>query len=180
MFGCRIVYPISRQPSLIFKALQENRITVLLLVPQGLQLFMDGIEREVARQGKVRLWRTMHRIAPRLPVAARRRLFGSVHRRMGGSIRYIVSGGAYLDPRLAQKWENLGIPIVEGYGATEAAPVITFTSADRKVPDSVGRVLSGQEIRIAEDGEVLTRGPNVTPGYWQNEGATAGAFDGEW
>ena len=141
---------------------------------------MDGIEREVERQGKMGLWQTMHRIAPRLPVAARRRLFGSVHKRMGGSIRYIVSGGAYLDPSLAGKWERLGIPVVEGYGATEAAPVITFTSGDRKDSDSVGRVLSGQEVRIAEDGEVLTRGPNVTPGYWQNEGATAAAFEGEW
>ena len=180
LFGCRIVYPISRQPTFIFKALQENRITVLLLVPQALQLFMDGIEREVERQGKKGLWRKMHRVAPRLPVAARRRLFGRVHRRMGGSIRYILSGGAHLDPGLAQKWENLGIPILEAYGATEAAPAITFNSLDRKVPGSVGRVLSGQEIRIADDGEVLTRGPNVTPGYWQNQEATEAAFDGEW
>ncbi|MCH8207174.1 MAG: AMP-binding protein, partial [Chloroflexi bacterium] len=180
VYGCRIVYPTSRQPSFIFKALQENRITVLLLVPQALQLFMDGIEREVERQGKERLWRVMHRIAPRLPAAARRRLFRRVHARMGGSTRYILSGGAYLDPDLAQKWENLGIPIVEGYGATEAAPVITFNRVGRRVSGSVGRALEGQDIRIAEDGEVLTRGPNVTPGYWQNEEATAAAFDGEW
>ena len=180
VFGCRIVYPTSRQPSFIFKALQENYITILLLVPQGLQLFMDGIEREVKQKGEQGLWRAMHRIAPRLPLAARRRLFSSVHRRFGGNIKYLLSGGAYLDPNLSQKWENLGIPILEGYGATEAAPVITFNSLGRKVVGSVGPVLSGQEIRIAEDGEVLTRGPNVTPGYWQNEEATAAAFDGEW
>ena len=180
LFGGRILYPVSRQPSFIFKALRESEITLLLLVPQALQLFMDGIEREVERQGKGRLWRAMHRVAPRLPVSARRRLFGSVHRRMGGSIRQILSGGAYLDPDLGQKWENIGIPVIEGYGATEAAPVITFNTADRKVAGSVGRVLPGQEIHIAEDGEVLTRGPNVTPGYWRNEEATAAVFDGEW
>lgn len=180
VFGGRIVYPTSRQPSFIFKALQENHITILLLVPQALQLFMDGIEREVEEKGKTGLWRAMNRIAPRLPLAARRRLFSSVHRRMGGNIRYFLSGGAHLDPDLSQKWENLGIPILEGYGATETAPVITFNSLGRKVVGSVGRVLSGQEIRIAEDGEVLTRGPNVTPGYWQNEEATAAALDGEW
>ena len=159
VFGGRIVYPTSRQPSFIFKALQENHITILLLVPQALQLFMDGIEREVEEKGKTGLWRAMNRIAPRLPLAARRRLFSSVHRRMGGNIRYFLSGGAHLDPDLSQKWENLGIPILEGYGATETAPVITFNSLGRKVVGSVGRVLSGQEIRIAEDGEVLTRGP---------------------
>ena len=180
LFGSRIVYPVSRQPSFIFKALRESEITLLLLVPQALQLFMDGIEREVERQGKGGLWRAMNRIAPRLPLPARRRLFGSVHRRMGGSIRYILSGGAYLDPDLAQKWENLGIPVTEGYGATEAAPVITFNTVNHKVAGSVGHVLPGQAVRIAEDREVLTRGPNVTPGYWRNEEATAAVFDGEW
>ncbi len=180
IFGARIVYPISRQPSFIFKALRENLITLLLLVPQGLQLFMDGIEREVERQGKTRLWSAMHRIAPRLPMAVRRLLFKKVHQRLGGKVRCILSGGAYLDPSLAQKWENLGIPIVEGYGATEAAPVITFNTLSGRVRTSVGPVLPGQEIRIAEDGEVLTRGPNVTPGYWQNKEATTATFQGEW
>ena len=180
LFGARIVYPISRQPTFIFKALQENSITLLLLVPQGLQLLIDGIEREVERQGKTRLWRAMNQVAPLLPMAARRRLFGSVHKRMGGGLRCILSGGAYLDPDLARKWESLGISIVEGYGATEAAPVITFNSLRRRVHGSVGRVVQGQEVRIAEDGEVVTRGPNITPGYWQNEEATAAAFQGEW
>ena len=179
LYGSRIVYPISRQPSFIFKALQENRITVLLLVPQVLQLFMAGIERQVELQGKSRVWQAMHRIAPRLPMGARRRLFGSVHRRMGGNMRCFLTGAAYLEPGLAEKWENLGVPILEGYGATEASPAITFNSMDRRVHGSVGRALPGQEIRIAEDGEILTRGPNVTPGYWQNEAATASAFEGD-
>ena len=180
LFGARVVYPTSRQPSFIFKALQENQITLLLLVPQGLQLFMGGIEREVERQGKTSLWRLMHRVAPHLPIGVRRRLFSSVHKRLGGKLRLILSGGAYLDPGLAQKWENLGIPIWEGYGATEAAPVITFNSLAQRVLGSVGRIIPGQEVRIAEDGEILTRGPNVTCGYWRNEEATTAAFDGEW
>ena len=99
---------------------------------------------------------------------------------MGGAVRCLLSGGAYLDPVLASKWENLGIPVLEGYGATEAGPVITFNSMTQRKHGSVGRVLPGQEIRIAEDGEVLTRGPNITPGYWQNEEATASIFDRDW
>ena len=114
IFGARVVYPISRQPTFIFRALQENQITVLLLVPQALQLFMGGIEREVERQGKTGLWRAMHRVAAHLPMNVRRRLFAGVRRRLGGKLRYILSGAAYLDPSLAQKWENLGISLMEG------------------------------------------------------------------
>ena len=178
--GARIVYLVSRQPSLVFKAIQENRITLLLMVPQGLQLLMNGIEREVEQQDKARVWRAMHRLAPRIPMLARRRLFGSVHKSLGGRFRCILSGGAFLEPDLARKWENLGIPVVEGYGATEASPAIAFNSLPRRVLGSVGRSLPGQEVRIAEDGEVLVRGPIVTAGYWRNEPATEAAFEDEW
>ena len=178
--GARIVYPVSRQPSLLFKAFQENQITLLVLVPQGLQLFMNGIEREVERQEKAGAWRAMHRIAPRMPMAARRRMFGGVHQRFGGRLRCILSGGAFLEPDLARKWENLGIPVVEGYGATEASPVIAFNTLSRRVLGSVGRTLPGQDVSIAEDGEILVRGPNVTSGYWQNKQATEAAFEKEW
>ena len=178
--GARVVYPVSRQPTFLFKAFQENRISLLLLVPQGLQLLMNGIEREVQRQGKGAIWEKMHHLAPRLPMAARRKLFATVHRRFGGGLRCVFTGGSFLDPILARKWENLGIPIVEGYGATEAAPVITFNPVSERVLGSVGQTLPGQRVRIAEDGEVLAAGPNVTPGYWQNPEATDAAFDGEW
>ena len=179
-FGARIVYPVSRQPSMLLKALQENRITFILLVPQVLQLFMNGIERDVERRGKAGAWRAMQRIAPGLPMLARRRVFSSVHHRFGGRLRCFFSGGAALDPDLARNWENLGIPVVEGYGVTEASPVITTNSLSKRVLGSVGRSLPGQEVSIAGDGEILARGPNISPGYWQNEQATAAAFDEDW
>ena len=178
--GARIVYPVSRQPAFLFKAFQENKISLLLLVPQGLQLLMNGIEREVQRQGKDAIWRKLHAIAPRLPMAARRRLFATVHRRFGGGLRCVFSGGSFLDPVMARKWENLGIPIVEGYGATEASPVVTFNAVSERVLGSVGQSLPGQRVRIAGDGEVLASGPNITPGYWKNQQATEDSFDGEW
>ena len=178
--GARIVYPVSRQPSLLFKAFKENQITLLLMVPQGLRLFISGIEREVERQEKGGVWRAMNLIAPRLPMVARRKMFRSVHQRFGGRLRCSMSGGAFLEPDLARKWENLGIPVVEGYGATEASPAIASNSISRRVLGSVGRTLPGQEVSIAEDGEILVRGPNVTQGYWRNEQATEAAFEEEW
>ena len=178
--GARLVYPVSRQPTFLFKAFQENKISLLLLVPQGLQLLMNGIEREVERQGKSGVWEKLHNIAPKLPMAARRRLFSAVHRRFGGGLRCVFTGGSFLDPILARKWENLGIPIVEGYGATEASPVVTFNAVSERVLGSVGKNLPGQRVRIAEDGEVLATGPNITPGYWRNQQATDDSFEGEW
>ena len=178
--GAGVVYPVSRQPTVIFKTLRANRVTKIVLVPQALQLFMNGIEREVSVRGKDRQWRLLQTVASKLPMSMRRLLFRPVHRQMGGRIRFFMSGGAYLDPELQKKWGTLGIRVMQGYGTTEASPVITTNSLDRQRPGSVGRVLAGQEVRIAEDGEVLTRGPNVTPGYWQNEAATEAAFEDGW
>ncbi len=178
--GARIVYPVSRQPTFLFKAFHENKISLLLLVPQGLQLLMNGIEREVERQGKTAVWAKLQGIAPNLPMSARRRLFATVHRRFGGGLRCVFTGGSFLDPILARKWENLGIPIVEGYGATEASPVVTFNGLSDRVLGSVGKNLPGQKVRVAEDGEVLAAGPNITPGYWKNQQATNDSFEGEW
>ena len=178
--GAGVVYPVSRQPTVIFKTLRANRVTKIVLVPQALQLFMNGIEREVSARGKDRQWRLLQTVASKLPMSMRRLLFRPVHRQMGGRIRFFMSGGAYLDPELQKKWGTLGIRVMQGYGTTEASPVITTNSLDRQRLGSVGRVLAGQEVRIAEDGEVLTRGPNVTPGYWQNEAATEAAFEDGW
>ena len=178
--GASVVYPVSRQPTVIFKTLRLNRVTNVVLVPQALQLFMNGIERQVSAQGKERQWRLLQRIARRLPTAARRLLFRPVHKQMGGKIEFFMSGGAYLDPELQQKWATLGIEVMQGYGATEASPVVTTNSLAGQKPGSVGRVLSGQQVRIADDGEVLTRGPNVTRGYWRNEAATTASFEDGW
>ena len=178
--GATVVYPVSRQPTVIFKTLRANRVTNVVLVPQALQLFMNGIERQVSARGKDRQWRLLQGVASKLPMAMRRLLFRPVHKQLGGHVRFFMSGGAYLDPELQRKWGTLGIRVMQGYGTTETSPVITTNSLDQQRPGSVGRVLDGQEVRIADDGEVLTRGPNVTQGYWRNEAATEAAFEDSW
>jgi long-chain acyl-CoA synthetase len=178
--GASIIYATSRQPRTLFNTMQRDGITNFIMVPQALELLMSGIEREVRSKGKEKQWQFLLRIAPWMPMVVRRWLFRGVHQQMGGKLRYIMSGGAYLDPQLARKWETLGVPILQGYGATEASPVITTNTFQHNRLGSVGRVLPGQEIKIADDGEVLTKGPNVTPGYWQNPEATRAAFEDGW
>ena len=174
--GASITYVATLRPDAIFDAMASNRITNMTVVPQALQLFREGIEREVRRQRKTGLFARLHMVGRRLPLPLRRVLFRQVLKRMGGAFEFFVSGGAYLDPELGRWWEDMGIKVVEGYGATEAAPLITANALTDRAFGSVGRPPPGVEVRIAEDHEVLVRGPNVTPGYWQNPEATAEAF----
>lgn len=178
--GARIVYARSLMPNTWLKLLGSQHITCMVLVPQALQLFLNGIERQVRLQKKERQWELLHRIAARLPFDMRPLLFRSVHRRFGGHFRFFISGGAYLPPKLAQRWENMGIRVMQGYGTTECSPVVSGTSYNEHLLESVGKPLPGVEVRIAEDGEIVVRGPNVAPGYWKNPEATAAAFQNGW
>ena len=178
--GANVTYPTSRQPTVLFRTMSERKATLLLLVPQALDLFMKGIEREVKRQGKERVWSLLLTVARYVPFGLRRTLFKTVHKKFGGALEVVFSGGAALDPDLAAKWELLGVRIVQGYGATEASPVITLHKIDQPRYDSVGLPLPGMDVKIADDGEVLIRGPNVTSGYWEAPEQTAAAFEDGW
>ena len=179
-FGASVTYPTSRQPTVLARTMRERRITTMLLVPQGLELLMNGIEREVRRRGKEALWGKLLKVAGKTPYGLRRRLFGSVHRQFGGKLDFIVSGGAALDPELGRKWELLGVKIVQGYGATEASPVISNHTISERRPDSVGRPLPNVEVVISDEGEILARGDNISPGYWNAPEQTASTFQDGW
>lgn len=178
--GASIVYARSLVPDTLLRLLSSQHITCSVLVPQALQLFLNGIEREVRRQKKEKQFEQLLRFAAILPFGWRRFLFGAVHKRFGGHFRFFVSGGAYLPPTLAQRWENMGFRVLQGYGATECAPIISATPYHEHTLDSVGKPLNGVEVRIAKDGEILVHGPNVSPGYWKNPEATAAAFKDGW
>ncbi len=178
--GAQIVYPVSRQPSILFRTLAEHQITTLVVVPQLLQLLLSGIEREAERRGQARQLARAFAIAARLPLPLRRVVFRSVHARLGGALELVLSGGAALDPTLAERWELLGVRVLQGYGATEAAPIITGDRPGQRRPRAVGRAYPGVEVRIADDGEVLARGANIFRGYWRNAEATTRAIEGGW
>lgn len=176
MGGACVTFIDSLQPSTIFQTIQEEGITVIACVPQVLALFMQGIEREVRKLGKEKEWRLLHQVAHRLPFALRRYLFPTVHKRLGGKFEFFVSGGAYLDPNLANKWENMGVRVVCAYGMTEAAPFVAANRYHRRDSYSVGWPARCNRVKIAEDGEILVSGTNITPGYWQDSAATEAAF----
>lgn len=178
--GASNLYARTLSPDTLLRLLASQGVTCMVLVPQALQLFMNGIERQVRQMKKEQQWEMLHRIAAHLPFGVRRVLFRSVHKRFGGRFRFFVSGGAYLPPQLHKRWENMGFRVLQGYGATECAPVISVTPFNEHVYGSIGKPLPGVEVRIAEDGELLVRGPNVALGYWKNPEATAAAFEDGW
>ena len=178
--GASIIYARTLVPETLLKLLSSQHVTCMVLVPQALQLFMNGIEREVRRQKKEKQLEMFQGIAAYLPFQIRRLLFRSLHKRFGGHFRFFVSGGAYLPPKLAERWERMGFRVMQGYGATECAPIVSVTPYNEHLFDSIGKPLPGEEVHIAEDGEILVHGPNVALGYWKNPEATAAAFQNGW
>jgi len=102
-----------------------------------------------------------------------------IRARLGGRLRAVVSGGAPLAPPIARFFVGLGLPVLQGYGLTEAGPVVSVSALEDNVPSSVGMPLAGAEIRIGEADELLVKSPGVMLGYWRQPKATAEVLDAE-
>ncbi|UCC73502.1 MAG: long-chain fatty acid--CoA ligase [Gemmatimonadota bacterium] len=185
-----------------FKAVEGNllevRPTVMTMVPRFYEAAYAGVE-EVARQGgpakqKILNWaidvasqrldRKLEnkRVGPLLALRygiADRLVFSKLRSKVGGRIRFFVSGGAPLSPMLARFFLSGGLPIIEGYGLTETSPVIALNRLEAIRLGTVGEPLPGVEVAVAEDGEILTRGPHVMKGYYKMPEATAAAIDAD-
>ena len=178
LVGAASLYVRSRSPRVIFEAIKDHRVTTMVVVPQVLELFWSAITREVDRRGRRRAFDMLRAVARRLPYPARRWIFGSVHRQFGGGLNLFISSGAFLPPALQQAWEDLGVVVMQGYGATETGVATCTTKRDHGI-GTVGRSIPPNEVKLADDGEILVRGPAVFPGYWEDPEATKAAFDEE-
>lgn len=189
--GARITFPASLKGPDLLACMHETGVTVLVAVPQLFYLLHKGIFDRIG--GRPLLVRALLRLLLRLSGALRssginlgRLVFGQVHRRFGGRIRIMASGGARLDPLIARDFLALGFTLTEGYGLTETAPVVAFNPLDRVRPGSVGVPLPGVDVQIVNAdaegvGEIAIRGPNVMRGYYRHPEATADVMrDGEW
>ena len=104
-------------------------------------------------------------------------IYSKVKARLGGKIKFFVSGGAPLSKEIAEFFSAVDIMILEGYGLTETSPVLTVNSPQHLRFGTVGKPLFNVEIKIAEDGEILAKGPNIMQGYYKNKESTKEVFD---
>jgi len=111
---------------------------------------------------------------------AEKRVFANVRAIFGGNLRQAVSGAAPIAPEILEFFYAAGVPVLEGYGMTETATVATYSTVENHRFGTVGRALPGSEIKIADDGEVLIKGPNIFGGYYRNDDASFGAVIEGW
>ncbi len=191
MLGARVVYLRELDAPGLREGLQVGRITAMAGVPALWQLLERRILAEVREKGPLatKAFDTaleLNRLVGKnTGLNLGRLFFGQVHDGLGGNIRHLISGGAALPRDTAKLFAGLGLPLSEGYGLTEASPVLTVSKGTpRTALGQVGKAVPGVEIKIGEPdergvGEVLARGPNVMKGYADDPEATAKAIDAQ-
>lgn len=176
------------------QVLQEVRPTIFIAVPRVYEKIYLQVEQKASSRAKRALYRwalsvgRKHRstiLGGGIPTStswtlANKLLFSKVRSQMGGRVELFVSGGAPLGLELATWYADIGIRIHEGYGLTETSPVIAINNPGAHKIGSVGRPLPNVEVRIAEDSEILVRGPSVFQGYWNRPEETGDVFVDGW
>ena len=167
LLGAAVVFEPSSNPAEIIRTIRQERATALIAVPRMLDLLHAGIEREFEGQGKSQWLNGTLKNAKGKKFLKRAWMFRCIHRRFGWKFWAFISGGAALSNETEDFFKRAGYAVVQGYGMTETASLISLNHPFRATEGSVGKILPGREFKIAEDGEILVRGENVSSGYWE-------------
>lgn len=173
--GASVVMVDELTSATIVGALKEHKITVMVGVPRLWEMIHKGLMGKInASKVGVKLFNLCAKVQNE---KLSKILFKKVHEGFGGHLRMMASGGARLDPKIMEDFTTLGFMMLEGYGLTETSPIITFNRPGEAIAGSVGKAIPGVDVKIADDGEVLAKGPNIMKGYYNKPEATAEVVD---
>jgi long-chain acyl-CoA synthetase len=168
LFG-EVFFSHSLNPSEIIATIRRERISVVAAVPRQLEALREKIERDYESRGELERFRRRFELAEGKHFLKRWLIFRDVHRRFGWKFWAFVSGGATLDEDTETFWQRMGFAVVQGYGMTETASLVTVSHPFKLKRRSIGKTLPGQELKLDESGEILVRGANVSAGYWRGQ-----------
>jgi long-chain acyl-CoA synthetase len=183
LLGTAVVFETSPNAAEVIRTVKRERATALITVPHMLDLLRNGIVRDLEARGEVEWFARAFNAARGQKFLRRAWMFRRIHRRFGWKFWAFISGGAALSAETEEFFKRMGYAVVQGYGMTETASLISLNHPFRAAQGSIGKVLPGREFRIAEDGEILVRGENVVSGYWQGgalQDANATQENGGW
>src|SRR5467141_394842 len=167
LLGAAVVFEPSSNPAEIVCAIKQERATALIAVPRMLDLLRAGIQREFEGRRKSQWLSGTLEKAKGKKFLKRAWMFRRIHRRFGWKFWAFISGGAALSNETENFFKRMGYAVVQGYGLTETASLISLNHPFRATEGSVGKILPGREFKLPEDGEILVRGENVSSGYWE-------------
>jgi long-chain acyl-CoA synthetase len=167
LLGATVVFEPSANPAEIIRTVKRELATALIAVPRMLDLLRSGIEREFAARGQTFWLESTFEKSKGHKFLRRAWMSRRIHRRFGWKFWAFISGGAALSSETEEFFKRMGYAVVQGYGMTETASLISLNHPFHATQGSIGKVLPGREFRLAEDGEILVRGENVSSGYWE-------------
>jgi long-chain acyl-CoA synthetase len=175
-----VIFQESLGPSEVMETIWRDRISVLVAVPRMLESVKEKIERDVEAEGRAEGFRAEFQSAAGQHFLRRWWTFRDVHRRFGWKFWAFISGGAALDRETEEFWGRLGFAVIQGYGLTETTSLVSVNHPFHLGKGSIGKVLPGREVKLAEDGEILVRGGGVASGYWEGNERRAVAGEEGW
>lgn len=160
----------------IMQTLQTGDVHIIVGVPRLWQTIYQGVMKKIDASAVARFlfWLCGKANSPKLS----RTVFSAVHKKLGGRLEFCVNGGAAIPKEVAQGMKTLGLDLLDGYGMTEMAPMISFTRPGELVPGSVGKAMPSVQVKFV-DGELCAKGPNLMQGYYRREEETAEVIDAE-
>ncbi len=166
LLGGTVIFQDELKPSEVISTIRRERVSVLVTVPRVLQSLKQKIEHDLEDRGLSDSFQRKFRAAEKQHFLRRWWTFRAIRRQFGWKFLAFISGGAALDGATEEFWGRLGYAAIQGYGLTETTSLISVNHPFRLGKGSIGKVLPGRDVKLAEDGEILVRGAGVSSGYW--------------